>query len=653
MKRAIAVVALLTALGALFKLALKHPPSSVEDRGHEASFAAEADPEISLRARYSDPGDRALVERTLSRYKQTAVAIERTDGLRGLVLLDKLDLEAVYLYEKHRDDFHRLRDSLADSAAAEILLHWREYFGLKRADDVDRSRLIAEVSRLSTAQRRVASRHPGALPLLLTDPAGITELVERWSGDPKDLNDLLVLLDFISLEKGAADLRAALRAIEDRGPLALQAFRLQGPDGFALVCLYGPVLDALGSALPTQQALILLRVNTDDVDDLLRTYRPETVASYLRHVAAAGLTEAVGSSPHGLRLLVEYSSRGEQALRQAGPDAADVVYDDYSDPTLRNQAVEALAEHGSMALTVLDKYATDPDFREILRHHGGAVIPPIAQTDAGPETLRLLRDKSKRSFTESVALSVLVLSGDNGQSTIRTIKQDGLERVAALTSSDVAFYQFLPLYDLMHLGNVLRKGYSPTTGEMTWALIDGCFVVADALSLAAVQPEGAVAAEAARAEVKVATREAVKALGREVVEEGTSSVAKSAVRTSAAAGAELAAGRLSKWWAVRTAGGTYNVLRRLPQALPRLTISELSEVARPLCAKAGLRLSTWSPVRLLKDGREFILRIPPDRGLKYLAAQAASAGVGVTGFRKMEEHLASRRPQNRRESARE
>ena len=57
-------------------------------------------------------------------------------------------------------------------------------------------------------------------------------------------------------------------------------------------------------------------------------------------------------------------------------------------PTLRNQAVEALAEHGTMALAMLDKYATDPDFREILRAHGAAVIPPIAQTDAGPETPR-------------------------------------------------------------------------------------------------------------------------------------------------------------------------------------------------------------------------------------------------------------------------
>jgi hypothetical protein len=275
------------------------------------------------------------------------------------------------------------------------------------------------------------------------------------------------------------------------------------------------------------------------------------------------------------------------------------------------------------------------------------VVPPIARTDAGPETLKALHDKPHRSFTEGVAFSLLYLSGDNGQATIRTIKDDGLARVAALNDPQVAFYQFLPLYDLCHLGNVLGHGYAPTAGEMTWALVDGCFVVADALSLVAVQPEGVAASEVARAEVKAAARGAAKALGREAVEEGTASVAKSAARTAASAGAEAAAGRAARWWAVRSAGGTYKVLRRLPEALPRLTLSEVSDLSRPLCAKAGLRLSTWGPVRLLQDGRDLLLRIPPERGLKYLGAQAASAGVGVVGFRKMEEHLASRRPQNR------
>ena len=259
--------------------------------------------------------------------------------------------------------------------------------------------------------------------------------------------------------------------------------------------------------------------------------------------------------------------------REAGPDAAEVVYDEYSDASLRNQAVEALAEHGTMALAMLDKYATDPDFRDILRVHGAAVIPPIAQTDAGPETLAYLRSKPKRSFTESLAKSVLFLSGENGQSTIRTIKSDGLERVAALNSSDLKFYQFLPLYDLLHLGNVLRRGYSPTSGEMAWALVDGCFVVADALSLAAIQPEGVVVAEATRAELKAATRGTAHVAGRELIEEAGEAATRAMARRGAAEGAEAATEHLSRWWTVRLAGGTYQVLRRLPEALTRLSVA--------------------------------------------------------------------------------
>jgi hypothetical protein len=95
---------------------------------------------------------------------------------------------------------------------------------------------------------------------------------------------------------------------------------------------------------------------------------------------------------------------------------------------------------------------------------------------------------------------------------------------------------------------------------------------------------------------------------------------------------------------VRSAGGLYQVLRRFPEALPRLSLAQVAEMSSPLCAKAGIRLTAWQPFRLLRNGTEVLFRIPPERGLKYLAAQGVQAGVGVIGFQKMEEHLASRRP---------
>ena len=652
MKRTFAVVVLLAALGVLLKLGLREgnaPDVGTTSRPEGGPMASPVDPEIALLARH--PGDQDLIRRVYDEYRQNALAIERTDGLRGLKLLDALGVEAVYLYETHPGDFGRLREALTDASAAEILLRWREYFGLKRADDTDRKTIIAEITRLTPSQRRVAAKYPNALPLLLTDPVGVTELVTRWSGDPDDLADALALLAFISLEPGAADLRSAIRALDDHGTLALDAFRVHGLDGFALVKLYGPVLEALGRALPLDRALILLRVNASYVDELLATHQAEAVAGHLRHVAAAGLVDLVGGSPDALRLVVEFGARGELALTRAGSDAADVVFRDFADPTLRNQAVEALADHGSMALAILDKYAADADFRQILRHDGPSVIPPIARADSAPEALALLKSKPRWSWSERLAHSVLALSGDNGQTTIGLIKHDGLSRVAELEKSDVEFQQFLPLYDLLHLANVARRGHSPTSGEVAWALIDGCFVVADVLSLAAVQPEGVVASEAARTEVRSAVKQAVQASGREAVEAASADAAKAVARRGALEGLEGSTGsvRLARWWAVRSAGGTFQVLRRLPEALPKLTVPEIADLGRALCTKAGLTLSTWGPVRFLKEGEEIVRRIPPSRGLKYLGVQATQATVGIVGFRKMEEHLASRRSQSTHE----
>jgi hypothetical protein len=154
-----------------------------------------------------------------------------------------------------------------------------------------------------------------------------------------------------------------------------------------------------------------------------------------------------------------------------------------------------------------------------------------------------------------------------------------------------------------------------------------------------------------RSEVKAAVREGAKTVSKDLVTAGTESAAKSLIRHQS--GAALAQGaaqtgstvskQLARWWSVRSAGGLFQVLKRFPDALPRLSIAQLTEMAGPLASKAGLRLSRWHAVRLMKDGAEVVLRIPPQRGLKYVAAQAVQAGVGVVGIQKMEEYMKSRR----------
>src|SRR5262249_7647445 len=148
-------------------------------------------------------------------------------------------------------------------------------FGLKRADETDRGILVAEIAGLTPAQQGIASRYPNALPLILAEPQGVAALIERMGDDATAVADALAVRGFIGLEQGASDLRSALRTFDHHGARALEAFRRQGLEGFALVSLYGPVLEAMGEALPLDQSLILAQVNADYLDELLRTHRPE------------------------------------------------------------------------------------------------------------------------------------------------------------------------------------------------------------------------------------------------------------------------------------------------------------------------------------------------------------------------------------------
>ncbi|GIW86145.1 MAG: hypothetical protein KatS3mg108_0469 [Isosphaeraceae bacterium] len=635
MKRIAAAVVLLLAVTALVKLARWTDRATSEPARRSPSAAAEDTARASalefaaVKARYPEQAE--LVARVLDRYQHTALKVERLEGLRGLRLLDRLDLDAVFLLERHPDEFRRLASVLSDDAAADLLLHWRAYFALKRADEVDRAILIDEIARLAPSRRAMAARYPSALALILAEPIGVCDLIRRLGDDPAALDDALSLLDLISLAEGPASLRRALITLENDRVLALEAFRRLGPEGFALVALYAPVLRAVGDSLPLDQALIVLRVNSDDVDELLRTRSPETVAALLRHLAAVGLIEVVGSSQHGLRLAIEYGELGDQALRQAGADAADVVYGALDDPLLRHQAVAALAEYGSMAAAMLAKYAFDDDFRHILGRDGPAVIPPIARADAAPEVLLKLRGVPRKSFTEALAEQVLSLSGENGQAVIRTIRHDGLARVQELDRGEVRFDMFLPLYDLLHLGGVVARGHTPTSGEMAWALIDGCLIVMDVVSLAALQPAAAAAAEAARSEVKATARAAVRSAGREAV-----------AQTAQTLGS--ATSKAARWWAVRAAGGTYRVLTHWPEALGRMSLEQLAHSAGPFCARAGIRLSKWKPVRVAQDGASRVLQVPPQVWTKYVGINVVQAGVGVVAMHKMEEWLGSRRP---------
>lgn len=634
-KRSLALICLLLGISTFVKLAKKpvNVPVDPKQLSEFVSNSFEAQKSRLLEKYQSRPEEYELVLRVLDKFAQTAISLEATDGIRGLKLLDTLDLEAVYLYENHPREFRRLCEIVTDEAAARILLTWRDYIGLKRADHGDRALWISELERLSPSDRLIVEKYPDLLPLMMSDPEAVSGLIQNIH-DQDDLQDCLIALQIVSLKQGPSSLRLMTETFESHPRWAIEAFRRRGPEGLLIVTLFGDVIENLNNSELLDDVLIALHVSNEDSLEYIQRHSPESLANQLRHLSAVALLDDVANHPHALKLTLEYGAVGENAIRLAGSDAAEVIYSDYTDRTLRSQAVRALADHGIQAAVVLEKYATDPTFRDILRNYGSAIIPPIAQTDLSPQLLSELRQKSDRSNLETLALTLMNLSGDSGQATIQMIHEDGLDRVSQVYQSELSAVELLPLYDLTHLANVLRKGYQPTSGEWTWAVVDGAFVVADVLSLTALQPEGVAVTEM--------TRSQVKNLGRSAVREGAENISQAIAKTGVQSG-EQGLRRASRWWAVRTAGGLHHLYRDLPLAMQRMSLSQIDEMLRPLARRAGVSLSRFEPLRFLKNGQEVLMRIPPEKGLKYLAVESAQAGLGLAAFWKMEEHLSSRR----------
>ena len=193
---------------------------------------------------------------------------------------------------------------------------------------------------------------------------------------------------------------------------------------------------------------------------------------------------------------------------------------------------------------------------------------------------------------------------------------------------------------MLHLGRVMTRGYTPTRGEMAWALVDGCFVVADVLSLAALQPGGTVAVEAARTEVKAAGREAVRKAGVELTEDALGVGSKATART-----APRPRGT-SRPLVDSEAGGRY--LSRdeaVAEALDRMGLAEISRMARRLLRKGrpaarvpGIRYGSCR-----QRWRSCSSRSPASRGSSTRPPSRSRPASALSAIHKMEEHLASSR----------
>jgi hypothetical protein len=236
-----------------------------------------------------------------------------------------------------------------------------------------------------------------------------------------------------------------------------------------------------------------------------------------------------------------------------------------------------------------------------------------------------------------LAVTALRLAGDSGDKTIRMIDRDGLDRAEGVANSGVGLYQFLPLYDLSHLGGVVVKGYLPTRGEFVWAGVDAALIAVDVLSVVTLQPEGVAASEAARSGIKTAARASVKSSTRAVVEKVTEGVAEHA--------ASATTRQLAR-----------NTSEQLAEQVASLSVrsaeSASAELAESLARRSGIQLARSSSAAAGRGVLSHVTGLPRNRLAKYVVANGAQAAVGLVAVRKMEEYLAGRAGQSRSEGDR-
>jgi hypothetical protein len=426
-------------------------------------------------------------------------------------------------------------------------------------------------------------------------------------------------------------LRSAIGVLDRYDNLAIEATQALGPAGFLLVERYGSVLEEVHAELGLKHALAVVAASMDDLDILLQSYRPRSIADAMRHLNNSGLLEVAAGTPNALRLVVEFGNDGESVLKVCGPRVAELIYSVYPEGRIRNAVVQAIVQGGLTAAVAAEKHGSAPQFQRIIERDGALAILAVASACSAEEARQFLADKPERSWTESLALTALRLAGDSGTKTIHMIDRDGLERAETVANSNLNFYQFLPLYDLSHLGGIVVKGYLPTRGEFVWAGVDAALIAVDVVSLLTFQPEGVVASEAARTGIKASARTTVKKGTRTVVSQATS---------SATSHAALVASRQ----VMREAGES--VMEQAATLGARTAETAGAELAETLARRSTIRITQTQAAsggrHLMAYGHGTTSR----RLVKYVAANGAQAAVGLVAVRKMEEYLEGRDSSN-------
>lgn len=422
--------------------------------------------EERLRQRLPD-ADPALLRRAAAAWGPVAAEVAEAQGLKGLHTLDTFGAEAVFLWKNDRSAFAALTDfQRQHPERVPLVVAW------KRAlpDWAHSGRLLPFLDRvggLPERRLRMARRVPAALPLLLADNLPVTqEMLERHGDRAWRLFVLVNHQAFPEhLERLAEVVRddeSVLDVNERFGPaLALMFVAPAGDKGRRHLPV---VVRHAWQTMPPHEAAAFLGTNYRAAVELLDEGRSaadlNAAVDQLRALPEL-VREVALDHTSTLRLLAEeHQGRrvGAEALQRCGPEAADLLYGSYSEPTLRRPALVTLAGLGLQGLDVLDRFRKHGPFFRLLRRADAELLggtPPLVLDAVG----RLADAEGDGQELIDRYLRTPNLA--------RTLASDRYPRRPAEELLD-----FVPGYTVYRTATDYTSGRLVTGGDLTWAALD-------------------------------------------------------------------------------------------------------------------------------------------------------------------------------------
>ena len=442
--------------------------------------------------------DNEHVEWLAEQYGETARDVAQRHGRDGVAVLLALGEQGVDVRRDHPKIFRELVNRLGDDALATFLVfmkdHFRNIIVKKRPDNKESYRggvlpFLREIGSLPPEAKSMAAKHPQMLPFLLLAPE---DAVMALKAEPT-----LCLKCFPSIslegEEGADSIGQVARMVLERGPKARRWIEARGLDGLFLADKFPKYVDRK-PPMDLPVFLEILSHNQEDIAALVERGQGDQLWGALdilvekdgsldlqtpeaREPGRGAWLALACDDEHTVRFLVEHGNTGVRVLNEVWGDT--------------------FATGVTLPSLLYDSYGRPDDDPSLLKNAWAALVPPEGNPRLAFRTLLFmashwgneqLSEVPKRSQRFRVLLTTLdhkvvaylaqaEANPRNAEDRYRILEQRGFSELNRTPQGFLA--GLVPLRDVVHLGWVLAKGYTPTKSELLWAGIDAVFTVWD------------------------------------------------------------------------------------------------------------------------------------------------------------------------------